>query len=97
MPHFVTKPMTVPNGEVSLLLNIKTSNVGFAVVELRTTSGSALPGFEWNASDPIRANSVGARASWNRGTRTFSVPDGEVVVAVAFADAELYSLWFEVQ
>ena len=51
---------------------------------------------EWNASDPIRANSVGARASWNRGTRTFSVPDGEVVVAVAFADAELYSLWFEV-
>ena len=97
MPHFVTKPITVPDGEVSLLLNIKTSNVGFAVVELRTRSGSALPGFELNASDPIRANSVGARASWNRGARTFSVPDGEVVVVVAFADAELYSLWFDVQ
>lgn len=77
------------------MLNLKTSNVGFAVVELRAPSGTALPGFEMNASDPIRANSVRARASWNRGTRTFSVPGGEVVVVVAFADAELYSLWFE--
>jgi hypothetical protein len=73
MPHLITKPLLVATDShsatintasqplLSLLLNVKTSNVGWVVVELRnSSSGFALPGYELNASDPIRANSVAA-------------------------------------
>ena len=82
---------------LSLLLNVKTSNVGFVVVELRNaSSGLALPGFELNASDPIRTNSVAAAASWRGGElRSLESFKGEeLVVVVAMADAQLFSLWF---
>ena len=105
MPHLVTKPLLVatdaPSSStdkiLSLLLNVKTSNVGYVVVELRNaSSGLALPGFELNASDPIRANSVAAAASWCGGKlRSLEAFRGEdLVVVVAMADTQLFSLWF---
>jgi hypothetical protein len=105
MPRLVTKPLVVPTAstrlgdkqQLALLLNVQTSNVGFVVVELRNASdGRALLGYELSASDPIRANSVAAAASWAQGSLNTLEPlrGSELQVVVAMADAQLFSLWF---
>jgi hypothetical protein len=97
MPQLATKPMRVPttSGEPFLVLNIRTSNVGFALIELRDpTSGAPLPGFMFNESDLIRGNTLSAAASWNHGevSSLAAMQRDMVTVAVAMADTELFSL-----
>ena len=95
MPQLVTVSLRVPTGS-RLYLNVKTSNVGFAVIELRGTNGAPLPGLALGDSDPIRGNSLAAGASWGNGTRrALHVPAQAAAVVVAMADAQLFSLWFE--
>eukprot|EP01048_Picozoa_sp_COSAG05_P009176 COSAG05_NODE_736_length_7639_cov_70.224005_5_plen_712_part_00 len=68
MPHFVTRSLLVPCGRnVALLFNVRTSNVGYLVVELRGADGRAINGFHLNDSVPIRGNSLAAAASWYTG------------------------------
>ena len=95
MPQLVTVSLRVPTGS-RLYLNVKTSNVGFAVVELRGINGTPLPGLALGDSDPIRGNSLAAGASWGNGTRrALHVPAQAAAVVVAMADAQLFSLWFD--
>jgi len=68
MPRFVTRSLLVPHGRnVALLFNVRTSNVGYLVAELRGADGRAINGFHLNASVPIRGNSLAAAASWYTG------------------------------
>ena len=74
-----------------------TSNVGFAVVELRSPdSGQPLAGFSFNQSDLIRGNTLSAAASWGHGQAgsLVALRGTLVTVAVAMTDSDLFSLWF---
>ena len=99
MPQMTTKPVQVPSSiaEPYLLLNIRTSSVGFALVELRPPgSGQPLDGFSFNQSDLIRGNTLSAAASWNHGQAgsLASLRGKLVTVAITMADADLFSIQF---
>ena len=94
-----TKPVRVPSSiaEPYLLLNIRTSNVGFALVELRNPeSGQPIEGFSFKKSDLIRGNTLSAAASWDHGKAgsLVALRDKMVTVAVAMADSDLFSVQF---
>ena len=101
LPQMATQPVRVPGSssvtKPYLLLNIQTSSVGFAVVELRNPdTGQALEGFSFNKSDLIRGNTLAAAASWDNGQvgSLDSFRGKLVTVAVAMADSDLFSVWF---
>ena len=99
MLQFTTHPVLVPHrsasvDDVFLLFNVRTSNVGFLVAEIRGPDGDALSGFGLDDAVPIRGNSLAAAASWNDGnTSSLSSLEGTLVtVTVAMVDTELFSL-----
>jgi hypothetical protein len=70
MPQMATQLVRVPSSiaEPYLLLNIRTSNVGFALIELwNPESGQPIEGFSFNQSDLVRGNTLSTASSYDHG------------------------------
>jgi hypothetical protein len=96
LPSFTTVPLALPqcNGTgVSILLNIETSVVGFALIA--TTLVGDGTGLMLEESDPIVGNAIRALATWNNGTVDAIHPDNAnetVVLQVALVDTRLFAI-----
>ena len=81
-------------GGVVVQLNLETSVVGFAAVEVQR-HGRAVPGYSLNESDPIQGNVLDAVASWGgarRGSLSPLLGGGAVSLKVALTDAKLFAV-----
>ena len=64
----------------SLFLNVDTSGIGLARVELQSSDGTPMPGFALDDCDRIHAsNSTRYRVSWRRGSTDVSALAGRPV------------------
>ena len=93
---------TIVHGGVELHVNLESSVVGFAAIELvqgckeqgDPSSCEPVPGFELASSDRLRGNAISAVASWLQGgmASLSSLAGQRVAMRVQLADAKLYSL-----
>jgi hypothetical protein len=90
-------------GGVVLRMNIRTSVVGLALVELQNASGATIAGYSLLQSDSIKGNYINKTVSWgttlghtdhmtNQHTNSLSRLAGQwVAVKVVMTDADLFS------
>ena len=81
-------------GGVVVQLNLETSVVGFAAVEVQR-NGRPVLGYSLNESDPIQGNLIDAVASWGGARRASLSPllgGGTMSLKVALTDAKLFAV-----
>ena len=82
-------------GGVQIRLNVETSVVGMALVEVQR-AGRAVRGFSAAEADPIKGNVLGAVASWRGGTMAsvsgLAAGGEAVALKVTLVDAELFAI-----
>ena len=81
-------------GGVVVQLNLETSVVGFAAVEVQR-HGTAVPGYSLSESDPVQGNVLDAVASWGGARRASLSPllgGGAVSLKIALTDAKLFAV-----
>ena len=80
-------------GGAQLYINVETSVAGFVIAEI-IHHGAPVEGMELNQADQIKGNSVGAVASWGRGTLSSlsKLAGQQVEVRMVMMDAKLFSL-----
>ena len=91
--QMLTHPLVFDGGR--LTLNISTSAVGDARVELQDANGHALEGFGLDDCDEIYGDSLARAVTWNGSEDVSALAGKPVRLRFLLRDADLYSLRFE--
>lgn len=84
-------------GATELLLNLSTSGIGSAKIELQEMDGSPIPGFTLSDCDEMIGDDTAMPVSWNRRTEVSSLGGRPIRIRFVLKDADLYSMQFHVR
>jgi hypothetical protein len=90
--EFVTPPLRFQGSRLEL--NVDTSAMGEALVELQSAAGVALPGYELRQCRRIIANSIAHEVSWEQNTGVARLQEHPVRLRIRMRGARLFAFQF---